>query len=65
MAAAYDEKEIIEWANYRQDLAAPNNSQESENDYPLYDSHDSEEEENMYPKPTVFQKKNEENFKEK
>ena len=38
---------------------------ESENEYPLEDSHDSEEEANRVPKPTKYQKKNEENFKEK
>jgi hypothetical protein len=65
MHAAYNEKDILEWAAYRQELDVPYNSMESENEYPLEDSHDSEEEANRVPKPTKYQKKHEENFKEK
>ena len=65
MHAAYNEKDIVEWARYRQEIDAPFNSMESENEYPIIDSEDSEEEANRVPKPTNYQKKHDEYYKDR
>ena len=65
MHAAYNEEDIVWWSRYRQEVDAPFNSMESENEYPIYESNDSDDEIDRVPKPTKYQKKNDENFKEK
>ena len=44
MLATYKMESIHEWANYRQEIDAPFNSMESEDEFPLFDSLESDEE---------------------
>ena len=48
ITAAYNMDSVKEWADYRQELMAPYNSMESEEEFPLDDSEESEEA-NTYP----------------
>lgn len=48
ISSTYNIDAVNEWADYRQELDAPYNSMESEEEFPLHDSEESDENE-KYP----------------
>jgi len=66
MHSAYDPENLKDWAEYKQEVDAPNNSTESEDELNIYQSEsDDERRKYMVPKPVTRHKANDPNLKQK